>query len=143
MTVAVYTTGKVSMARGVSATAAVIDGLPGGRVTVARAHRPPHVTPNSAAQHALAYGVRAALDRGADDVDVYSPSKNAVKAVDGTGGASYATAQDAYAAAWVIKWRAGATLRFHHRPNADMPEVVDAAARALDADAPAEQGTLL
>lgn len=135
MRLAVYTGGKVSKPKNASAAVARIEGLPEGPVTVNTIHRPGHPTPNSVAMHALALGLAVALEKGGEgvEVEVFSSSKNAIRAVDGTGGAKYETRWDALCAAWVIYWRCSREGRvsFAYRPAAEMPEVVDHATASL------------
>lgn len=138
MRVAVYTGGKVSKPKDASVAVARIEGLPEGPVVVNSIHRPRHPTPNSVAMTALALGIGTAIAKGATELEVYASSKNALRAVDGTGGAKYETRQDALCAAWVLHWthdRAEAAT-FTHRAAAEMPEVADhAAARLKDVEA--------
>ena len=137
MSVTVYTGGKVSKAKGYAVAVAVIEGLPEGDVIAKTIHPiAQHPTPNSVAMIALTLGVGVALAKGATDVQVFTPSKNAAKAVDGTGGAKYETARDAYLTAHAITWTrnlgaAGGSWSVGHRAAADMPRVAEAAADAL------------
>lgn len=138
MKATVYTVGKVSKKLGASSAAAVIEGLEDEPIVVTTKISPNRPTPNSAHMHALWLGVGVALARGAKEVEVYSPSKNAVKATDGTGKADYETRLDAYEAAYVINWTrmledAGGAWSIEHRAAAEMPAAVKAAEKALKA----------
>lgn len=157
MIAVVSTSAKVSKAKGVSVTAAVVkfpcecqrrdvpafggcNACEGAEemlepIRITTTQRPGFPTPNSAAIHALHLGVAVALAKGATKLEVFSASKNAVKVVDGTGG-NHETRLDAYAAAYVITWTrnlatSGGSWSFRHRPAAEMPEAVELAAAAL------------
>jgi ribonuclease HI len=129
----VYTGGKASKAKGASAVVSIVEGLPEGPVTVTRTFRPAHEKPTSVAIEALVQGIGVALAKGADELTVYTPSKAAMRSVDGTGGVDYPTARDAILAAWGVYWREDrcASLTIEDRPLKAMPEVEAAAVEAL------------
>lgn len=138
MKATVHAVGKVSKKLGASSAAAVIEGLEDEPIVVTSKTSPNRPTPNSAHMHALWLGVGAAIAKGATELEVYSPSKNAVKATDGTGKADYETRLDAFEAAYVIYWTreleaAGGSWSIAHLAAAEMPEAVEAAAKALKA----------
>lgn len=105
MTARVFTSGKVSKAKRRSVAAVVIEGLPEGPLSLILTANRIDDSPTVAQARAAALGLGVALQKGATDVELVTPSKRVAKALLSEPGGAIDDYHGALTAGWAIYWR--------------------------------------